>query len=29
MPRGGQFAAGPQPELLVNDIREFFRPLRT
>ena len=28
MPRGGHFAALEQPELLVNDIREFFRPLR-
>jgi pimeloyl-ACP methyl ester carboxylesterase len=28
MPRGGHFAAWEQPELLVNDIREFFRPLR-
>jgi len=29
MPRGGHFAALEQPELLVNEIREFFRPLRT
>jgi pimeloyl-ACP methyl ester carboxylesterase len=29
MPRGGHFAALEQPELLVNDLREFFRPLRT
>jgi pimeloyl-ACP methyl ester carboxylesterase len=28
MPRGGHFAAMEQPELLVHDIREFFRPLR-
>jgi pimeloyl-ACP methyl ester carboxylesterase len=28
MPRGGHFAALEQPELLVEDIREFFRPLR-
>ena len=28
MPRGGHFAALEQPELLVNDIREFFRPMR-
>jgi pimeloyl-ACP methyl ester carboxylesterase len=28
MPRGGHFAALEEPELLVNDIREFFRPLR-
>jgi pimeloyl-ACP methyl ester carboxylesterase len=28
MPRGGHFAALEQPDLLVNDIREFFRPLR-
>ena len=26
--RGGHFAALEQPELLVRDIREFFRPLR-
>jgi microsomal epoxide hydrolase len=26
--RGGHFAAMEQPELLVNDIREFARPLR-
>ena len=29
MPRGGHFAALEQPELLVEDIRAFFRPLRT
>ncbi|HTE44011.1 MAG TPA: epoxide hydrolase [Gemmatimonadaceae bacterium] len=28
MPRGGHFAPLEAPELLVNDIREFFRPLR-
>jgi len=28
MPRGGHFAALEQPELLVEDIRSFFRPLR-
>jgi len=28
MPRGGHFAALEEPELLVEDIREFFRPLR-
>jgi epoxide hydrolase len=28
MPRGGHFAALEQPELLVGDIRAFFRPLR-
>jgi len=28
MPRGGHFAALEEPDLLVNDIREFFRPLR-
>lgn len=28
MPRGGHFAAMEEPELLVDDIREFFRPLR-
>jgi pimeloyl-ACP methyl ester carboxylesterase len=27
-PRGGHFAALEQPELLAQDIREFFRPLR-
>ncbi len=29
MPRGGHFAAMEQPELLVDDLREFFRPLRS
>lgn len=29
MPRGGHFAAIEEPELLVEDIREFFRPLRS
>jgi epoxide hydrolase len=28
MPRGGHFAALEQPELLVEDVREFFRALR-
>jgi pimeloyl-ACP methyl ester carboxylesterase len=28
MPRGGHFAALEQPELLADDIREFFRDLR-
>ena len=28
MPRGGHFAAGEEPELLAEDIREFFRSLR-
>lgn len=28
MPRGGHFAAMEAPELLVEDIRAFFRPLR-
>ena len=28
MPEGGHFAALEQPELLAQDIREFFRPLR-
>ena len=28
MPHGGHFAAMEEPELLVNDIRAFFRPLR-
>ena len=28
MPKGGHFAALEEPELLVNDIREFFRILR-
>jgi microsomal epoxide hydrolase len=28
MPRGGHFAALEQPELLVSDVREFFRGLR-
>jgi pimeloyl-ACP methyl ester carboxylesterase len=29
MPRGGHFAAMEQPELFVDDLRAFFRPLRT
>jgi microsomal epoxide hydrolase len=28
MPKGGHFAALEEPELLVADIRAFFRPLR-
>ena len=28
MPRGGHFAALEEPELLVDDIRAFFRGLR-
>jgi pimeloyl-ACP methyl ester carboxylesterase len=28
MPRGGHFAALEQPELLLRDIREFFREFR-
>jgi microsomal epoxide hydrolase len=28
MPRGGHFAALEQPELLLQDVRSFFRPLR-
>lgn len=28
MPPGGHFAALEEPELLVEDIRAFFRPLR-
>ena len=28
MPRGGHFAADEEPELLAEDIRAFFRPLR-
>ena len=28
MPRGGHFAAMEEPELLAEDIRAFFRPLR-
>lgn len=27
MPRGGQFAALEEPELLVDDVRAFFREL--
>jgi pimeloyl-ACP methyl ester carboxylesterase len=29
MPRGGHFAAMEEPEILVEDIRAFFRPLRS
>jgi pimeloyl-ACP methyl ester carboxylesterase len=28
MPRGGHFAALEQPQLLLDDVRSFFRPLR-
>ena len=28
MPRGGHFAALEEPELLVEDIRAYFRPFR-
>jgi pimeloyl-ACP methyl ester carboxylesterase len=28
MPRGGHFAAFEEPDLLVDDLRRFFRPLR-
>ena len=28
MPRGGHFAAMEEPDLLVEDLRTFFRPLR-
>jgi pimeloyl-ACP methyl ester carboxylesterase len=28
MPKGGHFAAMEQPELLAQDVRDFFRPLR-
>jgi pimeloyl-ACP methyl ester carboxylesterase len=29
MPRGGHFPAAEEPQLLAEDIRRFFRPLRT
>ena len=29
MPRGGHFAAFEQPELFVEDVRAFFRELRS
>jgi microsomal epoxide hydrolase len=29
MPRGGHFPAAEEPELLAEDLRRFFRPLRT
>lgn len=29
MPRGGHFAAAEEPQLLAEDIRAFFRPLRS
>lgn len=28
MPRGGHFAPAEQPDLVVEEIRAFFRPLR-
>jgi pimeloyl-ACP methyl ester carboxylesterase len=28
VPKGGHFAALEQPELLAQEVREFFRPLR-
>ena len=28
LPRGGHFAAMEQPDALVEDVRQFFRPLR-
>jgi hypothetical protein len=28
MPHGGHFACWEQPQLLVTDLRNFFRPLR-
>lgn len=28
MPRGGHFAALEEPQLLAEDVRAFFRPLR-
>jgi pimeloyl-ACP methyl ester carboxylesterase len=29
LPRGGHFAFWEQPDLMVNDVRKFFRPLRS
>lgn len=29
MPRGGHFAALEEPQLLAEEIRAFFRPLRS
>lgn len=29
MPKGGHFAALEEPELFVNDLREFFRKFRS
>ncbi|MNF19479.1 hypothetical protein D3C80_2243150 [compost metagenome] len=29
MPGGGHFTAMEEPELMVDDIRAFYRPLRT
>ena len=28
MPRGGHFAAMEQPQMLAEELRAFFRPLR-
>jgi pimeloyl-ACP methyl ester carboxylesterase len=28
MPKGGHFAAMEQPDLLAEDVRAFYRPLR-
>jgi pimeloyl-ACP methyl ester carboxylesterase len=28
MPKGGHFAALEQPQLLIDDVRDFFRTLR-
>jgi hypothetical protein len=28
MPRGGHFAAMEQPQLLIEDVRRFFRTVR-
>jgi pimeloyl-ACP methyl ester carboxylesterase len=28
MPRGGHFAPAEEPDLMIDDLREFFRPLR-
>jgi hypothetical protein len=29
MPRGGHFAAMEEPQLLADDLRAFFRPMRS
>jgi pimeloyl-ACP methyl ester carboxylesterase len=29
LPRGGHFAFWEQPDLMVDDVRKFFRPLRS